>query len=105
MRPFLEQDKFLRVGGRLKNANALDIFQRQPMLIPQSCTLTKLIFLYAHVKIMHGDRAAMLSYVRECFWPIHRRNMARKIFYKCINCFKTKPETVKPIMDDLTKKG
>lgn len=29
--------------------------------------------------------------------------MARKVFYECINCFKTKPVAVQPIMGDLPK--
>jgi len=91
------------VGGRLKNAETLDIFQRQPMLIPQSCYLSKLIFRDAHEKIMHGGPAAILSYVRERFWPIHGRNMARKVFDECVSCFRTKPTTVQPIMGDLPK--
>lgn len=71
LRPFLDQDQILRVGSRLKNANILDISQCQPMLIPQSCTLSKLIFRETHVKITHGGPAAMFSYAREGFWPIH----------------------------------
>lgn len=96
--PSLDKNQILRVGGRLKNTETLDIFQRQPMLIPQSCSLSKLIFRDAHEKIMHGGPAAMLSYVRERFWPINGRNMARKVFHECVSCFKTKPATVQPIM-------
>jgi len=64
--PFIDQNQILRVGGRLKNTDTLDIFQRHPMLIPQTCTVSKLIFRDAHEKTMHGP-AAMLSYVRERF--------------------------------------
>lgn len=67
LRPFLDQDQILRVGGGLKNAETLDIIQRQPMLITPACTLSKLIFHDAHEKILHGGPAAMLSYVRERF--------------------------------------
>jgi len=100
---FLDQNQILRVGGRLKNADALDSFQRHPMLIPQSCHISKLIFRDAHEKTMHGGPAAMLAYVRERFWPIHGRNMAKKVFYECVSCFRTKPVTVQPIMGDLPK--
>jgi len=103
LQPFLDEHQIIRVGGRLKNANTLDSFQRQPMLIPPSCTLSKLIFQDAHNKILHGGPAAMLSYVRERYWPIHGRNMARKIFYQCVKCFRTKPTIVQPIMGDLPR--
>jgi len=82
------------VGGILKNADKLDTFQRHPMLIPQTCTVSKLIFRDAHEKTMHGGPAAMLSYAR---------SMARKVFYECIRCFKTKPIIVQPIMGNLPK--
>jgi len=100
---FLDQNQILRVGGRLKNTDALDSFQRHPMLIPQSCHISKLIFRNAHEKTMHGGPAAMLAYVRERFWPIHGRNMAKKVFYECVSCFRTKPVTVQPKMGDLPK--
>ncbi|XP_025191141.1 uncharacterized protein LOC112591512 [Melanaphis sacchari] len=100
---FLDKNQILRVGGRLKNAETLDVFQRHPMLIPQTCSVSKLIFRDAHERTMHGGPAAMLSYVRERFWTIHGRNMARKIFYECVHCFRTKPVTVQPIMGNLPK--
>lgn len=101
--PFLDQNQILRVGGRLKNTDTLDIFQRHPMLIPQTCTVSKLIFRDAHKKTMHGGPAAMLSYVRERFWSIHGRSMTRKVFYEFIRCFKTNPVIVQPIMGNLPR--
>lgn len=101
--PFLDQNQVIRVGGRLKNTDTLDTFQRHPMLIPQICTVSKLIFRDAHEKTMHGGPAAMLSYVRERFWPVHGRSMSRKVFYECIHCYKTKPVIVQPIMGNLPR--
>lgn len=103
LQPFLDQDQVLKVGGRLKKADTLDVFHRQPILIPQSCTLSKLIFRNAHEKIMHGGPETMLAVVRERFWPVHGRNMAKKIFYECVKCFKTKPVVVQPIMGDFPR--
>jgi len=101
--PFLDEHQIIRVGGRLKNACNLDWCQRQPVLIPPSCTLSKLIFRDAHHKLMHGGPMAMLAYVRERFWPVNGRNMAKRIFYECVKCFRTKPVVVQPIMGDLPK--
>jgi len=64
------------------------------MLIPQTCTVSKLKFGDAYEKTMHGGLAAMVSYVRGRFWPIHGRSMDIKVFYECIHCFKTKPVIV-----------
>jgi len=65
---FLDKNQILRVDGRLKNAETIiDVFQRHPMLIPQTCSVSKLIFRDAHERTMYGGPAAMLSYVRERF--------------------------------------
>jgi len=103
LRPFVDNELVIRVGGRLKNANTFDLFQRQPALLPPTSTLTKLIFRDVHIKLMHGGPAVMLAYVWERYWPVHGRNTARKIFYECVKCFRTKPTILQPITDDLPK--
>jgi len=60
----------LRVGGRLRNAIALNIFQRNPILLPHRSVFTKLIFENEHRKIMHNGPQALLAAVRSTYWPI-----------------------------------
>lgn len=32
--PFIDEDKLIRVGGRLKNPTALGVYQRHPFVLP-----------------------------------------------------------------------
>ncbi|XP_022170758.1 uncharacterized protein LOC111034046 [Myzus persicae] len=103
LRPYIDETGILRVGGRLRNAIALNIFQRNPILLPHRSVFTKLIFENEHRKIMHGGPQALLAAVRSTYWPINGRHIARSIVHKCIPCFKLKPVVFQPIMGDLPK--
>jgi len=46
---------------------------------------------------------AILSSIREQYWPINGRNIARKTVHQCITCFQLKPTTVQPLMGNLPK--
>jgi len=54
LQPYIDETGILRVGGQLRNAIALNVFQRNPILLPHRSALTKLIFENEHRKIMHG---------------------------------------------------
>lgn len=45
----------------------------------------------------------MLYHVRQRFWPIHGRNMARKTAFECVTCYRLKPIICQPIMGNLPK--
>ncbi|XP_060855661.1 uncharacterized protein LOC132933385 [Metopolophium dirhodum] len=103
LRPFLDKNNIIRVGGRLKHAASISIFQRNPIVLPPNSNFTKLLLCNEHVTLMHGGPQAMLSSVRMSYWPINGRNLARNIVNKCVICFKQKPIIMQPIMGDLPK--
>lgn len=53
LRPFLDSNGILRVGGRLKNASDLSSFQKNPMLLPPNNHVTYLILQNAHESLLH----------------------------------------------------
>jgi len=101
LKPFLDENKLIRVGGRLKNAATLDIFQKHPIPLPADSPFTNLIFVNEHEKTLHGGPQIMLTAIRTKYWPINGRNIARKISRKCVKCFRYKPVVVQPIMGNL----
>jgi len=64
LKPFLDENSIIRVGGRLKHASTLDVFQRHPIVLPSKCNFTILIFLHEHEILLHGGPQVMLSSVR-----------------------------------------
>ncbi|XP_027846045.2 uncharacterized protein LOC114126329 [Aphis gossypii] len=103
LRPFLDKNNIICVGGRLKHAASISIFQRNPIVLPSNSNFTKLLLCNEHVTLMHGGPQAILSSLRMCYWPINGRNLARNIVNKCVVCFKQKPIIMQPIMGDLPK--
>lgn len=101
LRPFLDKDELIIVGGRLKNASLIDIRHRHPIVLPADSTFTMLLFRDQHERLMHGGPQAILAAIRLKYWPINGRNLIRNIIHKYVICFRSKPIIVQPIMGDL----
>ncbi|XP_054279078.1 uncharacterized protein LOC128997464 [Macrosteles quadrilineatus] len=43
----------------------------------------------------------MLASLRQQYWPLKGRDLARKVVHSCIKCFRVKPRTSQPQMGDL----
>lgn len=98
--PFLAHDNLIRVGGRIKNAN-LPYSQKHPILLHNKHTITKLLLLHEHERLLHCGPQQLLYSIREQYWPISGRCLARNIVHKCVKCFKAKPTAVGYKMGDL----
>lgn len=98
--PILDDSGILRVGGRLKNSN-LNKNKKHPMVINANHIFARLLLRRDHIKFLHAPPNLLLSNVRESFWIVGGRNLARKIVHDCIRCRRFKPETITPMMGDL----
>lgn len=98
--PFLDEAQLVRVGGRLKHS-LLTEGQKHPIVLSNSCNLTKLIFEDYHRVNLHAGPQALLASVRQKYWPINGKSSARKTVHECIRCFKTKPQSLSHIMGEL----
>ncbi|XP_071036455.1 uncharacterized protein [Parasteatoda tepidariorum] len=85
--PFLDSDKVLRIGGRLKNSN-LSLSAKHPILLPRSHHVLKLLIEYYHKLSLHSGISVVLSLIRQKFWFPAGRNTVRKILRDCTTCLK-----------------
>ncbi|XP_058811185.1 uncharacterized protein LOC131676075 [Topomyia yanbarensis] len=90
MSPFLDQEKVMRVGGRLKLAQ-LPYQMKHPALLPSFHPLSRLIAMNYHEKMLHAGGRLLLSAMREEFWPLHGRRLARSTVRKCFRCARLNP--------------
>ena len=98
--PFLDELGILRVGGRIQNsAECFD--KKHPILLPYDGRLTQLLFEREHRRLLHAGPQALLYAVREKYWAIKGRSMARKIVHKCVVCFRSSPKSLSQIMGQL----
>uniref|UniRef100_A0A0A9YD88 Pro-Pol polyprotein n=2 Tax=Lygus hesperus TaxID=30085 RepID=A0A0A9YD88_LYGHE len=93
--PFIDKNGLIRVGGRLENAN-LTPDRKHPIVLSYGGNedinkLSELIARYTHEKNLHAGPQSLLSFIREEYWPTNGRNLARKVYRKCVVCFKLNP--------------
>lgn len=85
LRPFLDKDGLLRVGGRITSAEcAYDI--RHPVIVSPTSKICELIIADAHIHTLHGAVQVMLRYVRNTYWVPRLRNQLRTFIHKCVTC-------------------
>ncbi|XP_039759903.1 uncharacterized protein LOC120633641 [Pararge aegeria] len=100
--PFMDSNKLIRVGGRLKNScYTFDV--KHPILLCSKHNLTQIIFQKEHIRLMHAGPQLLLSHVRQKYWPLGGRNLARRVVHGCVRCFRFKAKPFQPVMGDLPK--
>ncbi|XP_041971483.1 uncharacterized protein LOC121727618 isoform X1 [Aricia agestis] len=102
MRPFMHNDGLIRVGGRLSNSEYC-YDTKHPIILHASHHLTKLIFQHYHILTMHAGPQHLLSTIRQKYWPIAGRNLARKTVHDCIKCCRFAGRSIQPVMGNLPK--
>lgn len=100
--PFLDEFQCLRVGGRLNNA-MFSFEKKHPFILPPKHALTTLILRHEHEKLYHCGPQHLLASVREKYWPVSGRSLARQIVRKCVKCFRYQPKILQPLMGNLPK--
>ncbi|KPJ02096.1 hypothetical protein RR46_01492 [Papilio xuthus] len=98
--PFMHSDNLIRVGGRLNNScYTFDV--KHPILLCSKFHLTQIIFHNQHIKLMHAGPQLLLSSLRQKYWPLGGKNLARRVVHACVRCFRFKAKPAQPIMGDL----
>ena len=99
--PFYDVDlQLIRVGGRLKNVPK-GIESQQQILLPYDHHIAKLILLAEHRNSAHSGPEHLVSMVRQRFWPVKCRLMAKKIIHDCFDCRRRTSLPAVPFMSDL----
>lgn len=94
---FLDESKIMRVGGRLQNSN-FSYDKKHPILLQSTHRFTKLLFNYEHIRMMHAGPQLLLASLRETYWPIGGRNLAKACYRRCVRCRRLSGQTVLPQM-------
>lgn len=100
LNPFVDKKGLLRVGGRIQNSN-LTFENKHPIILPSDSRFTQLLFEREHHRLLHIGPQSLLYSIRENYWPLRGKSIARKIVHRCVICFKNKPRTLSQIMEQL----
>lgn len=100
LKPYLDENGLLRVGGRLRNA-PITFAQKFPIVLPATHPLTKLLVEKIHLLQLHAGPQALLAATRLKYWPLGAKRLVKKVCRTCLICFKNNSRNVQPIMGDL----
>uniref|UniRef100_A0A4Y0BGQ3 Integrase catalytic domain-containing protein n=1 Tax=Anopheles funestus TaxID=62324 RepID=A0A4Y0BGQ3_ANOFN len=98
--PFISPEKLIRVGGRLSNTQQPYDCKHQ-VLLPASHPLATLIVREYHEKHLHAAPQLLLNLLRQRYWIIGARSLAKRVVHNCITCARARPKLVEQLMSDL----
>ncbi|XP_055527353.1 uncharacterized protein LOC129719974 [Wyeomyia smithii] len=102
LKPFMCENGLIRVGGRLSNFD-LPEDTKHPIVISANHPLAEIIVTYYHKLLLHAGPQLMLSTIRQKYWIIGARNLVRRVYHRCIKCFRQKPVLIQQTTADLPK--
>jgi hypothetical protein len=82
--PFVDDDGLMRVGGRLQRSS-LSYDEKHPILIPKS-HLAILLVRFQHSLLKHAGVDLMLTSLRNQFWILGARRIAKQVKKRCVSC-------------------
>lgn len=100
LKPFIDQDGVLRVGGRLKNAN-MSAEMKHPKIIPNKGRLAELLINEAHGLTFHGGPRLTLTTLRQQYWITSGYNTTKKQLRNCVTCRRYDTKKLYQLMGDL----
>ncbi|XP_067208442.1 uncharacterized protein [Linepithema humile] len=100
LRPFLDEQGLLRVGGRIEAAlSSYD--ERHPLILPREGPLTLLFIRHAHHATLHGGPTLMRSYLLRGLWILGAATRVRQVARQCVRCARYKSEVGQQRMGQL----
>lgn len=100
LRPFMDSNGLIRIGGRLHHAD-LPTLQKQPMLLPKTSHLAKLIVRHWHLVTCHSGPRVITALITRNFWIMSVRVVIRQTIGSCTTCVRAIAQSPQPLMADL----
>ena len=100
LKPFLDAEGLIRVGGRLSNSS-LVYNAKHPILLPKRHCVTDLLIDYHHAQYLHCGPQQLQAMLSQKYWILSARGAIRSRIFRCVRCFKCRPVTRSPQMADL----
>ena len=89
LKPFLDEDNLMRVGGRLQRTDWV-YGQKHPWILPAEDKYSELLIKRCHKEVMHSGLQDTMTQVREMYWIVRGRQLTKKIVKSCFICRKYK---------------
>ena len=100
LRPFLDGERMLRVGGRLQ-CSTLEYQSKHQLMLPSKHHVTKLLIMDVHESVGHLGQEYVLSSLRQKYWIVQGRAAVRRVLGNCLTCRKKNALKGQQLMADL----
>ncbi|KAK7933404.1 hypothetical protein WMY93_004300 [Mugilogobius chulae] len=91
----------IRVGGRLRRAENMDIDSLHPIVLSPDHPTTQLIIKDYDTRLFHPGPERVFAELRRVYWILRGRQAIRKHQHHCLECKKWRANPVTPKMSDL----
>ncbi|XP_066958212.1 uncharacterized protein [Macrobrachium rosenbergii] len=82
--PYLDEEGLLRIKGRLENAE-LSFECKHPIIVPGTY-IALLLVRFQHGLLKHAGVAVLVSTLRNNYWIIRLRQIAKRVCRECVAC-------------------
>ena len=83
--PFLDSEGIIRIRGRLEHDPSLLYDEKHPVVMPK-CHVSYILVRYQHELMKHVGVGTLVSSLRNEYWIISVRTLAKKVLGRCIQC-------------------
>ncbi|XP_075157703.1 uncharacterized protein LOC142230970 [Haematobia irritans] len=99
--PFLGEDGLIRISGRINNARCVEEPTKQPIILPKSHVITRIIVNQYHNDFRHQNQESICAAVRTKFWVPSLRQLVRSVKKSCQECKNRSAVAMPPLMGQL----
>ncbi|CAB4039155.1 integrase core domain [Paramuricea clavata] len=100
--PFIDEEGLMRVGGRLQDS-ALPHTQKHPIILPKEHPISKMLAQKIHEQNQHAGIDWIHYHLRQKYWIIAGRQLARSVVHQCHACKKQNARRATQLMANLPK--
>ncbi|XP_075163061.1 uncharacterized protein LOC142235687 [Haematobia irritans] len=86
LNPFVDNEGFMRVCGRLESSPNLTYSERHPIILPYGCQYSRLLIKFIHDITLHGGNQLLLRLVRTQYWIPKVQNLIKTTIHNCKIC-------------------
>ena len=100
LRPVIDENGALRVGGRLSKALVPEK-TKHPLILDSKSQVTRLIITHYHQRLRCASVNHVRNELRQRYWILKGLATVRKISFKCVLCRLRRARAQAPVMADL----
>ncbi|XP_067635655.1 uncharacterized protein [Eurosta solidaginis] len=96
--PIMDDQGILRLGGRIDNAQCVNLSTRRPIILPKAHVMSRLVVRHYHELFYHQNSEAIIGAIRSKYWIPNVRCLLRSIKSACQLCKNAAATPRNPLM-------